>query len=132
MAHRLVGFGTCLAMVWALLMGPFQHVHERHDAHHGSEGHDELPLVHTHPYGISFSAGPDGQRRIQDSHGSHAAWSLDTFTVILDAPQFLFLPTESKVRSAVPAESFFTAELTEARSHDPPTLSHLFPRAPPV
>jgi len=129
MLRRLAGLQTCLAFLLAFVMGPFQHVHHSQDAHHDDE---VATLVHAHPYGISFAGASDHHARIDDVHGPHAAWSLDTFTILTHTSQFLFVPPESKVLPYVPAEPFFALAVVEIRGHDPPHLEHLSPRAPPV
>lgn len=133
MLRRFTGLHTCLVLLLAFVMGPFQHVHQSRDTHHGSGDHDEVStFIHAHPYGISVADPADDHTRIDDRHGAHAAWSLDTFTILSDTPQFLFVPAESKVLPFVPAESLFAVEVTAIRGHDPPSLEHRSPRAPPV
>jgi hypothetical protein len=96
MLRRLAGLQTCMALLVAFAMGPFQHVHRSQDQHPG--GQDEVStLVHSHPYGISVASAPDGRARIDDCHAAHAAWSLDTFTILPPMPQVLFFQAESKV-----------------------------------
>jgi hypothetical protein len=134
MLRRLAGLQACLALLLALVMGPFQHVHRSHNFHDGGVDHDDevSTLVHAHPYGISLRDAHDGRVRIDDRHGSHTAWSLDTFTLLPTSPQFIFIPAESVILPFVAAESFSAMEVTETRGHDPPPLDRLSPRAPPV
>jgi hypothetical protein len=115
MVRRAAGLQVCVALLLAFVMGPFQHVHQPGTHHHDGPGHDEdVAVVHAHPFGISVASAPDGRVRIEGSHTSHAAWSLDTFTILL------------------PAESVGTVRFTKVRGHDPPCLERLSPRAPPV
>jgi hypothetical protein len=133
MVRRAAGLQICVALFLAFAMGPFQHVHQPGTHHHDGPGHDEdVTVVHAHPFGISVASAPDGRVRIEGSHTSHAAWSLDTFTILSQIPQFFFTPTESPILLFVPAESVGTVRFTEVRGHDPPCVERLSPRAPPV
>lgn len=132
MVRRLAGLQTCLALVLAFAMGPFQHVHVPGHHHSGGDQDELSAIIHSHLYDISVADGAETGCRVKDSDGSHTAWTLDTFTILLHILQDLFLQPESKVLPFVPAESLFTVEVAEIRGHDPPPLEHLSPRAPPV
>src|SRR5438445_5707607 len=132
MLRRFAGLQTCLALVLAFAMGPFQHVHQSQDHHPGGQDEEVSTLVHAHPYGISVAVTADGHARIDDLHHAHAAWSLETFTILPPLPQVFFFQPESKVLPLEPAESFFAVEMAERRGHDPPPLERLSPRAPPL
>jgi len=121
-----------MALLVAFAMGPFQHVHQSRHHHQGGQDEEVSTLVHAHPYGISVAGAPDGRARINDSHGSHAAWSVDTFTIISPIPEVLFFPSEPRVLPHVPAESFFAVDVDELGGHAPPPLERLSPRAPPL
>jgi hypothetical protein len=115
---------TCMALLLAFFLAPFQHVHTGH----GSD------TVHAHFYhfqGAGRAEEPHGSPAL-DSDDDHAsARSLDTFTLVLTAGLSLFVPPQGRVLLFVPAETFQPVEVVEECGHDPPSAGRSIPRAPP-
>lgn len=119
--RRAISPLTCLAVLTAYFLAPFQHVHA--DPEHGS-------FVHAHFYGM-VHADPPGVH-FDDADDHTLARPLDTFTPGLVASLAPFiLPLVHVVQadnSARPAP----VTGVEACAHDPPSADRSNPRAPPV
>ena len=138
--RRLTMFPACLALLLALFMAPYQHVHlaaDRQDdaggGHHDDHHKDDAALVHVHLYAESIPASRNGQSSIDDPYRDHVSRSLDTFATMppLDIP-VLYRP-QSRVL-VFPPEEWVVAvvEGIEPCGHDPPLIASFAPRAPPV
>src|ERR1700704_4727687 len=77
--RRVAALQTCVSLVLAFCLAPFQHVHGDHD--HGV-------LVHAHPYAQARSHEDSGGARIDDVDDHPSVKSLDTFTLAF-APRVL-------------------------------------------
>ena len=127
----LTAIPTCLALFLAFLMAPFQHVHT------GGADHDHAGFIHAHFYAHfhAVPAPPPGNNRwgIDDTDDDHAAaWSLDTFTLILTTGLSPFVLPQGLALLFVPLETFEPVALVEECGHDPPTFDLSIPRAPPA
>src|SRR5262245_51374404 len=132
--RRYVVFPASFALLLALFMAPFQHLHlathEDHDEH--SEDHDhDFGAVHAHQdFGILPGA-DTGAPHASSTHDHHGI-PLDTFaTEVTTGTTLVFVPLQS-VLVFVPSEEFAPVEIVEERGHDPPQLDLFPPRAPPV
>src|ERR1700722_5163435 len=87
---------TCLALVLAFFVSPFQHVHPGSD-------HDHSATMHAHFYRITPAQeeqhqGPQLADADDDDHD--AVWSVDSFTLVPTAALTLFAPARA-------ADAFF-------------------------
>jgi len=122
------GAQTCLTLLLAFLLAPFQHVHSGT----GSGDHDHSGLIHAHFYNPSAQRGYRHGLELEDSDDDHAAaWSLDTFTLELTAGLAPFVPSRGPVLQFVPSVTFQPVEVVEECGHDPPCVDRSIPRAPP-
>jgi hypothetical protein len=139
---RWIAVPTCLALLLAFLVAPFAHVHTGSGSHHD---HDHAGLIHAHFYGLP-SHSHDGHPHDALGHEPHglqivaddddddhaAAWSLDTFTLLLTSGLAPFVPSLGGVLLFVPSETFQPVEIVEECGHDPPCVDRSTPRAPPA
>ena len=124
--RSIAALPTCLALVLAFVLAPFQHVHT------GVADHDHSGLIHAHFYSVPGPQAEPGGLRIVDPDDDHAAaWSLDTFTLVLSAGLAVFAPPRGLVLLFVPPEVFHPIQIVEERGHDPPLTDRSIPRAPP-
>jgi hypothetical protein len=130
MMRRALAVQTCLAIVLAFLLAPFQHVHPT-----GSD-HRDAGLVHAHFYHFHFvSPGPpqpDGTRLKADDDGHARALPVDTFKLRHTSTPALSLPSRSLQFAAPRKRTFGRVEIIEERGHGPPGRDASTPRAPPV
>jgi hypothetical protein len=131
--RRFAAVQTCLTLLLAFLLAPFQHVHTGRGS--GPE-HDHAGLIHAHFYMHFESVPASGAERhsqeIDDADDDHAAaWSLDTFTLVLTAGLSPFVLPQEPAPDFVPSETFQPVALVEERGHSPPPLDRSIPRAPP-
>jgi hypothetical protein len=120
---------TCLALLLAFLLAPFQHVHA---AQGSGTGHDHSTIIHAHFYEILPARAEHDRAQVDDSDDDHAtAWSLDTFTLVIPASLSPFVPSLGPSLLFVPSETFEPVEVVEQRGHDPPCIDRSIPRAPP-
>src|SRR5690349_15121972 len=130
--RRVIAAQACLALLIALYVAPFQHVHlgvddDDHEAHHHST------IVHSHSF-VIFIIPTDSDREpnVTGADDDHKAISLDTYAAIhTSALSPVFLPG-SRVVLFHRAERLAPVELVEVRGHDPPSLVSSPPRAPPA
>lgn len=121
--RRVAALQTCVSLVLALCLAPFQHVHEDHD--HGV-------LVHAHPY--TQSRGHEHSRGAQiDDVDDHArVKSLDTFTLAF-APRIVpFVLAGGLVLEPVSLAAPEPINIVEACAHDPPHADLAISRGPPA
>lgn len=129
--RRLALIPSCLALVQAFFMAPYQHVHIGlgHDKH---GDHYESTIVHAHPYAISVPTNANSSPAVQRYHKPHASVALDTFITLTQGVPFLFFQPEPPIQIFVPTQAFVSLEITEPCGHDPPDLDFCSPRAPPA
>ena len=125
----LAALQTCLAVVLAFFVAPFQHVHPGSGP--GAD-HDQSGILHA-----NFHA---PTRAVEEQHGLEvvgpdddhdAVWSLDTFTLVLTTSLAPFVPSRGPVLLFAPPTTFEPVEVVEERGHDPPAFAVSIPRAPP-
>jgi hypothetical protein len=129
----LAALQTCLALLLAFVLAPFQHVHTGHGS---GPDHDHSGLIHAHFYThfVSVPASRTDHRgqEIDDTDDDHAAaWSLDTFTLVLTAGLSPFALPQGPAVLFVPSQTFQPVAVVEERGHDPPSFDRSIPRAPP-
>ncbi|MDP9054924.1 MAG: hypothetical protein M3N93_11585 [Acidobacteriota bacterium] len=135
--RRALSVQTCLAVVLAFMVAPFQHVHTG-DEHAGDDHHHNhaqagvvhahffvAPVSHAQPEGIGIGADDD-----DDDH-AHAL-SIDTFTPKQPTVTSLSLPSRSPLAAFAPHRTIHPVEIIEERGHDPPARGSSGPRAPPL
>jgi hypothetical protein len=128
--RRIATLQTCIALLAAFFLAPFEHVHS------GPE-HDHSGLIHAHLYHFH---GVD--RSVEDHFGAHFAafddddhedaHSLDTFTLEIAAAIAPFILPRGPVVALVLSETVQPVEAVEQRGHDPPCIDRSIPRAPPA
>jgi hypothetical protein len=127
--RRIATLQTCISLLLAFFLAPFQHVHTGPD-------HDHSELIHAHFYHFHGAA-----RSVEESHGpqladfddDHAdAHSMDTFTIEIGASLAPFFLSRGPVLAFVPSATFQPVEIVEERGHDPPCVDRSIPRAPPA
>ncbi|HEY4365020.1 MAG TPA: hypothetical protein VGN17_28915 [Bryobacteraceae bacterium] len=123
MMRRALALSACLAMIQALCLAPFQHVHADHD--HAS-------VIHAHFFPAAHVHKEQRGRAFDDVDDHVAARTLDTFTLTF-APGIapFCLPEGSVVLTAFAAEGK-PFEAIRACAHDPPSRGESIPRAPPA
>jgi hypothetical protein len=117
---------TCLALVLAFFVSPFQHVHA------GSE-HDHSATMHAHFYRIAVAEQePHGPQLVDADDDDHdAVWLVDSFTLVLTHGLTLFAPSRGLVAFSAPQVTLAWVDVVEERGHDPPLTDRSIPRAPP-
>jgi hypothetical protein len=125
----IVALQTCLALLLAFLLAPFQHVHA---AQGSGTDHDHSTIIHAHFYETLPARVERDGPQVDDFDDDHAtARSLDTFTLVITASLSPFVPSLGLALLFVPSETFHPVEVVEQRGHDPPCLDRSIPRAPP-
>lgn len=134
--RRIITLPLCVALLTALGMAPYQHVHAAvGHLDHADHDHDDVEsaIVHIHFYAISVPPGTQGASQASDSDADHASRSLDTFKAISQAAVLISVCPQSSAFVFPPAEfSATVVEAIEPRGHDPPLLDVSAPRAPPA
>jgi hypothetical protein len=117
---------TCLALLLAFFVSPFQHVHPGSD-------HDHAATMHAHFYHIApvqeEHQGPQLVDADDDDHD--AVWSVDSFTLVPTAALTLAIPARAAATFFVPPVPIAWVDVVEERGHDPPKIDSSIPRAPP-
>jgi hypothetical protein len=128
--RRIATLQTCIALLVAFFLAPFQHVHTGPD-------HDHSELIHAHFYhfhgadrSVEAVHGPQFADFDDDDHAD--AHSMDTFTIEIAAALAPFVPSRGPVLAFVPSATFQPVEVVEERGHDPPCIDRSIPRAPPA
>jgi hypothetical protein len=134
----LAALHTCLALLLAFVVAPFEHVHT------GGSDHDHDGLIHAHFYNVGHPAEAQiaghhalaeeysGAKILDADDDDHAkAWSLDTFTLVLTAGLSPFIPLRGAILPFVLSETFEPVLIVEECGHDPPPAGPSIPRAPP-
>src|ERR1700728_2604563 len=78
---------TCLALVLAFFVSPFQHVHPGSD-------HEHSATMHAHFYRIASVQEQHSGPQLEDDDDDDV-WSVDSFTLIPTAALTLFVPTRA-------------------------------------
>jgi hypothetical protein len=117
---------TCLALLLAFLVSPFQHVHPGSD-------HEHAATMHAHFYRIAIEQEPHNGARLEDADDDDhdAVWSVNSFTLIPTAALTLFVPARAADECFVRTLPVAWVDAVERRGHDPPDLDRSIPRAPP-
>jgi hypothetical protein len=128
--RRIAALQTCIALLAAFLLAPFQHVHTGQD-------HDHSGLIHAHFYHFHVADHsvdePHGVQIADFDDDDHAdARSLDTYTIEIAAALAPFVLSRGPALAFVPSETFQPVEIVEERGHDPPCIDRSIPRAPPA
>jgi hypothetical protein len=131
--RRLWLLSVSLALLVALFMAPYQHVHLASAGHEEDEHHHhDDPIVHTHFYAASSPESQNSGANLDDIDGDHAR-PIDTFTALPQVGFPPFVRPESRLLVFAPEDVFVgVVEVTDPRSHDPPRLAFSAPRAPPA
>jgi hypothetical protein len=131
--RRVIPIQTCLTLLLAFCMAPFQHVHPAHSNLSPHHHHAESVIVHVHP--LSPAEAPDhgDAAKFKRLHKPHAEWSLTTFVTMPNAARpLVFVPELQAILIISIAESSTSASVPQQRGHDPPPLTLSIPRAPPA
>jgi hypothetical protein len=117
---------TCLALLLAFFVSPFQHVHP------GSE-HDHSATMHAHFYRIASAPAQHQGLWLEDADDDDhdAVWAVDSFTLVPTAALTLFVPARSAAAFFVRPMPIAWVDAVEQRGHDPPDIDRSIPRAPP-
>jgi hypothetical protein len=122
----LTALQTCLALLLAFFVAPFQHVHPGSD-------HDHEATMHAHFYSVAPAqeqhSGPQLVDADDDDHD--AVWSVDSFTLVPGVALTLFVPARSATAFFIPQAVVAWVDVVEERGHDPPLTDRSIPRAPP-
>lgn len=127
--RRAAAVQTCLALVLAFFVAPFQHVHPV-----GSHHDHDAGLLHAHFHLAPASVGDSHDLRLEapDDDDDHAlAQSSDTFMLRLVARPSLGLPSHGPRVEFIPARTIDPVDVVEERGHDPPFIGKSNPRGPP-
>ena len=121
----LVALQTCLGLLVGFFVAPFEHVHG------GGADHEDAGLIHAHFYKLPSSHQNTGPAwdDVDDDHA--AAWSVDTFTLVLTPSLTPFIPSRGPRLEGILVEFLQPVEVIEERAHAPPLLDSSPPRAPP-
>ena len=114
---------TCVSLVLALCLAPFQHVHEDHD--HGV-------LVHTHPYAQPRAHENSRGAHMDDVDDHASVKSLDTFTLAFAPSVAPFVLPRGPVLEPVSLTPPEPINIVEACAHDPPDADLSISRGPPA
>ncbi|MBV9769221.1 MAG: hypothetical protein JOZ32_06600 [Bryobacterales bacterium] len=118
---------TCLALLLAFFVSPFQHVHPGSD-------HDHTATIHAHFYSlvphVEHGSGVTLEDADDDDHD--AVWAVDSFTLVPAAVLTIAAPTSAMVELCDPTLPIARVDVVEERGHDPPQdCAPRIPRAPP-
>ena len=134
--RRLVASPLCVAFAGAFVFAPLAHLHKAAEHSHGRTGlHGHSATAHAHP---ATSLRRPSHHHDQDvafskSEAKHEADALSTFNLDSKAPPRLpFVVVQRALPPAAVPQVSFVPYLRRPRWHDPPLLSALPPRAPPV
>jgi len=127
--RSIAALQTCVTLLVAFFLAPFQHVHPGHGA---GDDPDHSTLIHAHFYSLPASHQDSRGPGLTDPDDDHVAvWSVDSFTLVLTAGFAPFVPTRGpEIRLAL-SEVQQPVAFIEERAHDPPCASRSIPRAPP-
>jgi hypothetical protein len=127
--RRFVVLPTCVGLLTAFFLAPFQHVHTGY----GPEAdHDHAGLVHAHFFHVLVPRATQAGRRFDDDDDHRAVWLVNTFTLVMTAGIPPFIPSRAPALLFVPSPALHPVAVVEERGHDPPSTGPLVPRAPPA
>lgn len=121
--RRATALQTCISLVLALCLAPFQHVHEDHD--HGV-------LVHAHPYAQQRVHEHSRGAQIDDVDDHASVKSLDTFTLAFAPRVVPFVLAGGSVLEPISLTAPQPIEVVEECAHDPPDANLPVSRGPPA
>jgi len=121
--RRIAALQTCVSLVLALCLAPFQHVHEDHS--HGV-------LVHAHLYAQAPAHEHSSGTKVDDVDDHASVKSLDTFTLAFAPRIVLLIPVGGSVLAPTPLTAPQTVEIVDACAHDPPDADLSISRGPPA
>lgn len=121
--RRAAALQTCVSLVLALCLAPFQHVHEDHD--HGV-------LVHAHPYAQVRAHEHSHGAQIDDVDDHASVTSLNTFTLAFAPRVAPFVMPRGPVLEPVSLAAPEPIDIVEACAHDPPDADLSISRGPPA
>jgi hypothetical protein len=124
--RSIAALQTCLALLLALFVAPFQHVHPASD-------HDHSAIVHAHLYRVAPAPEqhPGPQLLDADDDDHDAVWSVDSFTLVPTAALTLLVPWRFAAAFSLSQTPVAWVDVVEERGHDPPQIDRSIPRAPP-
>ena len=119
---------TCLSLLLAFFVSPFEHVHTGAGA-----DHDHSATMHAHFYRITPAREEHhGPQLVDADDDDHAAvWSVDSFTLVPTDGLTPFVPARAAFAYSVPLALVAWVDVVEERGHDPPLTDRNIPRAPP-
>jgi hypothetical protein len=117
---------TCLALLLAFFVSPFQHVHPGSD-------HDHSATIHAHFYRIAAAPAQHEGLWLENSDDDDhdAVWSVDSFTLVPAAALTLVVPASAAEAFVIRPMPVAWVDVVEERGHDPPAIDRSIPRAPP-
>ena len=121
--RRATVLQTCVSLVLALCLAPFQHVHE---------DHDHNILVHSHFYAQARIHEHSRGAQIDDVDDHASVKSLDTFTLAFAPDAAPFVMPRGVVLEPVSITAIEPINIVEACAHDPPDVDLSISRGPPA
>lgn len=117
---------TCLALLQAFFVSPFQHIHPGGD-------HDHPAVLHAHFYRFAVPGVQHTGVHLEDADDDDhdAIWSVDSFTLVPGVQLALSAPVRAVLELFSPPVPVAWVEVVEECGHDPPCDSPRIPRAPP-
>ena len=139
--RRVIALEGCFALLVALFLAPYQHVHEGQCDGRGSKGFfDNSTVVHAHPFFLShvhadvFSVShqKDDRTSMEEPSEEHASWWLNNSSLVLHGAILPVVLPKSVEVPALTAAAFSSIAIVDERGHGPPPLDCSVPRAPPA
>jgi len=121
--RRAAALQTCVSLVLALCLAPFQHVHE---------DHDHSVLVHSHFYGQARIHEHSRGAQIDDLDDHASVKSLDTFTLAFAPKVAPVVLTRGPVLEPVSLAAPEPINIVDACAHDPPDADLSISPGPPA
>jgi hypothetical protein len=121
--RRATVLQTCVSLVLALCLAPFQHVHE---------GHDHNVLVHSHFYAQARIHERSRGAQIDDVDDHASVKPLDTFTLVFAPKIAPVVLTRGPLLEPVSLAAPEPVNIVEACAHDPPDADLSISRGPPA
>jgi hypothetical protein len=119
---------TCVALVLAFAMAPFEHVHSG-----DAKDHDHPAIIHTHFFEFHAPHQTHSGPGFDDPDDDHAsAWQSNSFTIVVPAAGVPFVPSRSPGIRVALTEVPEPVIAVEERAHDPPAIALPTPRPPPA
>jgi hypothetical protein len=127
--RRFAALQTCLGLLAAFVVAPFQHVHTGDGP--GAD-HDHAGLIHAHFYSLAAPSTHPTGRQFDDDDDHRAVWLVDTFTLVMTAGIPPFVPSRAESLIFAPSPAAKPVAIVEERGHDPPVVARSSPRGPPA